>query len=475
MISVLQRTPTGEAPPAGPFAFRGLTRFMPLIVGGGVFTVSILMAATGPIDWRFSNPGSVYGFLIACLSALVAGYLAAVLKKRRHDGSGTWQLNASLFLIVASVVYMVLFPFVTEVTTGKWFPDVIGALTDAGAAYGNNKRLNETAPPIALYLKILAGPLTVSILPVTLFAWGRLNLAARILGVSSSVLAVLLNIAQGTANGFAEASGVAILYFGLVAAASFSKERWRRIPMAVGAIVLIAALFLVYYSAVIRSRVAADLRNDFPGSSQVDEDRVSDRMSNVEGYGAQLRKDSAFFVVVPPAARPVGMILDNYLTQGYRGLSMAMEESFTPTYGLGFSEFFRHNVLRLVGQGDREPEIAAATYAGKISARGWGVGGVWGSFLIHPASDITFPGVVVLMVLIGFAWGASWRDLVTRGDPLAAVVFVHFFLLVFYLSANNQLFQGGERAVGFTTVLIAWLVLRSIRSRAVSSAPAESE
>ncbi len=475
-MKILQATPPAEdADPMGQFVFRGLTRVMPLVVGGGVFTVSILAAATGPIDWKFSNPGSLFGFLIASLAALVTGYLAAVLKRREDSGAGAWHLNASLFLVVASIVYIAMFPFVTQVTTGRWFPDVVGALTDAGAAYRNNKRLNETAPPMVLYLKIVAGPLTVSILPVTLFAWGRLNVWARVLGLVTSVLAVLLNIAQGTANGFAEACGIAILFFGLVAAASFNKEHWRRIPMAVGAIVLIAALFLVYYSAAMRSRVATDLRNGVSGSSKIDDKRVADRMSNVESYGAQLRKDSLFFVVVPERARPNGTVLDNYLTQGYHGLSMAMEESFTATYGLGFSEFFRHNMLRLVGQSEREPEIVAATYAGKISARGWGVGGLWGSFFIHPASDLTFPGGVVLMAVIGFGWGASWRDLVTRGDPLAAVVFVHLCLLVFYLSANNQLFQGGERAVGFTTVLIAWLVIRSVKGRAVSAESAEQE
>ncbi len=85
---------------------------------------------------------------------------------------------------------------------------------------------------------------------------------------------------------------------------------------------------------------------------------------------------------------------------------------------------------------------------------------VWSTFFVHPASDIGFPGVIVLMALIGFALGLSWRDTLERRDPLAAGVFFHLCILVFYLPANNQLFQGGELAIGFSVLLVAWLVLR---------------
>jgi hypothetical protein len=72
--------------------------------------------------------------------------------------------------------------------------------------------------------------------------------------------------------------------------------------------------------------------------------------------------------------------------------------------------------------------------------------------------------VIPLMALIGFAFGASWRDTCTRADPLACVVFFYLGIQVLYLSANNQLYQGGQLAIGFTVALVAWLVLRVRRS-----------
>ena len=152
--------------------------------------------------------------------------------------------------------------------------------------------------------------------------------------------------------------------------------------------------------------------------------------------------------------------MTSYLTQGFKGLSIAMDQPFTSTFGLGFSEFFRHNILKFTGHAQDEPADVASTYAGKITGAGWPVGQRWATFFIHPASDVGFPGVVLLMVLIGWAFGAAWRDVVMFGDPLATSVFISLCLLVFYLSANNQLFQGGERAIGFSVLLVAWLAMR---------------
>lgn len=449
-----------------PFEFTGFTRLVPLVVCGGLFAVSIAAAFIGPIDWRFANPGAVSGFLLACFFALVSGYLVVTLRKSSATTAPGRVVNPSSLVILGGAIFIVLFPFVTQITTGQWFPDVVLGLTNAGEAYANTKHLNQSNDPAVLYVKMLAGPLTLPILPVTLFLWRRLSLPARVVGIICTALSVALNISQGTANGVAEMCGVAILFFGLVIASSFSKAHWRRIPKALVAIALIAVMFVGYYSTIMRSRLSADIERSNPAGASADgadPEQVSATMTDVSYFGASLRPDSIFYLVVPKPIQPIGTLLDNYLTQGYRGLSLAMQEPFTSTYGLGFSEFFRHNILKLTGRSADEKAVVANTYAGKISEHGWPVGRLWASFFVHPAADIGFPGVVALMFLIGLVFGLSWRDLVARGDPLAAAVFVQLCLLLFYLSANNQLFQGGERAIGFTVLLVVWLVLRRVK------------
>jgi len=154
------------------------------------------------------------------------------------------------------------------------------------------------------------------------------------------------------------------------------------------------------------------------------------------------------------------MFLVSYATHGYKGLSLAMDHSFTPSYGLGFSPFVRHNVLRILGKSENEQAVYANTYAGKTEADGWSTGLMWSTFFVNPASDITFPGTIVLMFVIGYLWSLAWRDALERDDVLAIVVFFYLSILVFYLSANNQILEGGETTIGFTVVFSTWLVRR---------------
>ena len=140
---------------------------------------------------------------------------------------------------------------------------------------------------------------------------------------------------------------------------------------------------------------------------------------------------------------------------------MAMEEDFTSSYGFGFSEFLRHNISKLHPDSEFENKMYQRTYMGKIAQHyGWETGPVWSSFFIFPASDITFPGTVFLVLLIGYLFGLSWKDTLEGNNPLAAVVFFGFVTMIFFFSANNQMFQGGENFVAFVSCIILWLVSR---------------
>ena len=460
------------------FEFTGITRYVPLIFAGGLFVGTALLSAFGPIDWQIRSPVRTYSFLAACALALAAGYALAVrrrpastsrlLKERSRLG----RLRDSSFLVVlGSALFLVLYLPVVHTTTGLWYPDVWGGLRDAGEAYARNKESNESGQQIALYARMLVAPVTVLLLPLTLFFWPRLSPLARWLGVTCVGLSLALTIAQGVNRGVAELCGYTVLFLVLVAASSTRKGRRRTLVRAIVGIMVVTALFAGYYGVTMNSRVASDQASE----GAVDADDVDEAMSVTALQGvATEREGHVYFRVVPDAVEAEGVLFLSYLTHGYRGLSLAMDEDFTPTYGLGFSEFLRHNLLRATGQSDREEAIEERTYSGKLIAEGWPDGMVWSTFFIHPASDISFPGVVVLMTLIGFAFGLSWRDALTRYDPLACGVMFHLCILVFYLPANNQLFQGGELAIGFSVLLVAWLALRN-RGRTAGWQPDEEK
>ena len=108
------------------FEFEGVVKYVPLILGGGLFAFTILVAALGPIDWRFDNAAKVYGFLLACLLALAAGYVLSVRKRPRVARlTPATTIPASLLVVGGRRASdLLLYPLTVHEATGTWYPDV---------------------------------------------------------------------------------------------------------------------------------------------------------------------------------------------------------------------------------------------------------------------------------------------------------------------------------------------------------------
>ena len=660
------------------FTFTGSTRYVPLVAAAGLFAGTIVLSLAGPIDWRMDNAVEVYGFLLAYFTALVVGYLWAV---RGRPGAASvtrrWRApQASALVIVGSAVYLLLYPLTVYDSTGSWFPNVIEGLTNPGQAYDDKTAAALQIPQLAVYLGTLVSPLTIAVMPLTLFFWPRLSRGARLMGIVVLALTLALGVSRAVNQDVGEVCGYLVLFLVLVASTKRDGMvgRWKRVLVCSVGAALVCGLFISYYHVVISGRVQADTvtSSEVAGSAQISPTSPSGatepargaitaalardgsgvprftntasegisyalpsnraqvggpapdpnnlvRDPDIDGIGswgvkgawsiatglgtpatgdsngkalrytannryaqiaeplfrvtpdetftmsyqcrrtgtspdagsvapqvffydnsgafinaggspdqsavsmpltwtpasatvtapagavtAQIvaratagintgffdfdqislvrtenagtsqsmeqtalvstgvrRGDSVFYSVVPAAAQPTGVMFTSYLTQGYKGLSLAMDSPWRPTYGLGFSTFIRHNLTRVLGLD--EASIEARTYEGQVDAKGWTAGQQWSSFFVHPASDLSFYGVIPLMLLIGFGFGAAWRDTCVRKDPFACVVFFYLGIELLYLSANNQLYQGGELAVGFTVALIAWLLFRTGR------------
>ncbi|WP_439937492.1 hypothetical protein ACS3YM_16360 [Nocardia sp. N13] len=447
------------------FNFDGATRYVPILAGGGLFAATILLSAFGPIDWRIDNGPPVYGFLTACLVAMCLGFAWAV---RRRDTSASEtassRLQASMLVVLGSLVLLVLYPLTVYNSTGSWYPDVVEGLGDPGKAYADKTAAGLEIPQFATYAGMIVAPLTITVIPLTLFFWPRLSRLARVLGVITIVLGLALGISKAVNQDVGEVAGYLVLFLALVATTTGTETRgrWRRVTACIVGTVLVIGGFLAYYDTIISGRVESNVEDSGGKKDDVDEAKTATALAS---FGVE-RTSSPFYSIVPQAAQPTGALLTSYMTQGYKGLSLAMDAPWRPTYGLGFSVFIRHNLDKFVPFD--EDAIEARTYEGQLDEQGWTAGVQWSTFFIHPASDLSFYGVVPLMAIIGYVFGLAWRDTVARRDPLACVVFFYLGIQVLYLSANNQLYQGGELAIGFTAVLLAWLVLRNRRAGAGS-------
>ena len=444
-------------------AYAGVTRFAPLLVVGGFFVVTILLFAFGPLEWNVSNPLKLYGFLAACVLALVGGYVLAVYKTKTPRKQA--RVNIEKLLLIGVIVYLVMYIPTVYITTGKFYPDIYTGITNTGLAYRTNKMMNETASPLVLYVRMLVSPLMIFVTPIAIYFISKLSKKAKILGISVIVLTTFLGIAQGINKNVADITAqmvLALLILFFAGNGETRKKIWAHRMKILAIIMVVCLLFVLYYANSMTNRVSADLEDDPSFGDDLDsseEDKITDALSTVAQFSFGVQKEGYFLdKILPARAVSIVSFLASYLSHGYKGLSFALDSEFTSTYGLGFSDFFRHNFLKVIGFGGAEDAVEVQTYYGKIGEKSWPTGAVWSTFFVYPASDIGFILTILLVAVIGFLFGLSWKHALTTQNPFALTAFFGFSTMIFYFSANNQMFQGGENFIGFVAMLLLWAI-----------------
>ena len=102
----------------------------------------------------------------------------------------------------------------------------------------------------------------------------------------------------------------------------------------------------------------------------------------------------------------------SYLTQGYFALYLALDKPFVPTFGVGNSFFLVRQAARIPGLEDLDQQ----PYPMRIEENGWDAYAFWSTIYPWIASDVSFPGTLVVVFLIGRPFCAllagyfEWRE-----------------------------------------------------------------
>jgi hypothetical protein len=147
-----------------------------------------------------------------------------------------------------------------------------------------------------------------------------------------------------------------------------------------------------------------------------------------------------------------------YLTNGYYGLSIALQQPWSFAYGIGHS-----SALMSLFERFSDGSLLDATLIGKMSVAGWDHRFYWASIFTWIASDVGFFGALVFIGLIARWFHQAWIDAVYLKNDCAAVVFILLCVLFFYLPANNQLTQTFDSYLAFLAAIIAWKILGKYR------------
>lgn len=410
-------------------------KLLPIIFFISYLNLTVFLFVFGPWPYPVEDGTYLYIFLCFCHMALLFGYLSAVFKKPRgYHGRLSIQFIVTISLIVN---LLLLFPTL-RYRTGSFIPDIIGGIKNPGEAY--LKALNVEGTPLIEYVRISLGPFIFMLMPITVFYWKRIKPTVRALAVFSVLGVVALYIAMGTNKAIADTVLIVPL---LLFASRFSQglnlRRRHKFYLATGCIVAFM-FFLIFFTSTQSTRSGSTSSAGYFPTIDMHAD-----------YDNFMTRD------LPPSAQIGVLGLSAYLTQGYYALYLSLEEPFVPMFGVGNSMFLYRQAARITDM----PHIEDLPYPIRIEKYGWDGYGLWSSIYPWIASDVSFPGTILVVFLIGRFFALSWVDTLRGENPFAVAMFALFLIMLFYFPANNQLFQSGESTISFFFIFIAWIITRN--------------
>lgn len=435
------------------------TLYLPLIICGGFFLITILLFASNIYDWHLTNPLKLYSFLISCLVALCLGYWLCMKKSNKQIAQKKLTLDLNKIIYISFGINLVTILASVYANTGSIYINVIRGITDSGAAYRASHSIASSFSTIITYISIILGPIIGVMIPIIYIYFKSLSKQAKTLGILIIILNLAIGMSQGIINSFAtfafQISLFLILYLFSIINGKSKKEKKEKI-LVICIIIFTFVSFITYYKIVMSNRLVADsqvkISNkkdtskpqiEIKPTETVDEKKIDSLFNGSAQFEKATLQEKSIISILPDSIEASTSHLISYITHGYKGLSLAMEEDFTSSYGLGFSDFFRHNFLKVIGKSDLEASIYDRTYMDKIADNGWITGAVWSTFFVYPASDIGFPLTIVLVFGIGYLFALLWKDTLKNKNIFASVLFVNICIMICFFSANNLLFQTG--------------------------------
>lgn len=426
--------------------------YLPLILIEVYLGFSLLLYQFGPVQWKTANVGYFWFYIVLYHLAFIIGY---VLVARKYKVS-LKNIERSNSIASYIVKYMWVFLFICAVlslikamglfNTSEFIPwdlpsEFIKGLINPGEQYRakmaaaelNNYTGNKiTSGILALFAFIVS-----SIIPVCVLLWNRIKLPQKIAFFAIVLFEFATFVSVGTNKGifdllFIFAAAILIDFI-----ANYEGKKFRSLvtdkKLLVGVTVFLLFFSMWFFSWTMKSRV---------GSIADYTETLTEDVSVSEGVSTDAQGESLLSNFV------YGM--SSYIGQGYYGMSLSIGEEFTSTYGIGNSRFLSSNFKHFFGI-DVEPY----TYQAKISDR-WDQYAQWHSFYSYMANDVSFPGVAIIMFLLGVSLAAVYKDAIYGKNIFAQCLLPLYAIMFLYMPANNQVFAFMQSFSTFFELMILW-------------------
>jgi hypothetical protein len=391
------------------------------------------------------NPWTLYSYLFLAQAALLFGYLSRIgtdSPKKSYIGSlsSANLLNISVWLNIFFVIpyyYTKLGP--EGFSFGGILSHIVAGASDPGKAYSEKFDM-PGGSTLVLYAYMIFSPILWLAVPLGVAAWKSLSFKMKTAIGFIVVARCGTWIAMGTTKGIADNAAIIAISIAATRRDSLTHQKaWLSLSkLRRNAIIVCAISALVFYFSYSQSS------------------RSGGQLSSIDrGAGITLDTNNIFIAEQPTAIQAAVAKGSTYLSQGYYGLSLALAEPFQWSYGVGHSSALTGIVKKVTGF-----DATERTYLARVEDKGWDMRERWSTIYPWLASDVTFPGTIVLLFLIGRLLASVWTDVQLGDSPYALPLFVMLMVGIFYFPANNQILSMTETFLAFWGLICLWFFTR---------------
>ncbi|WP_069309554.1 hypothetical protein [Porphyrobacter sp. LM 6] len=415
-----------------------------MIVLQGYLALTVFIYAFGPWPWPTKRPEILYLFLIVVQIALLIGY-GIGLKAAPRAYDGRWRVKTLIKISLFLNLIWILPNFAsrsgqTAVSWASLIQQVVMGLSDPGQSYRDRieaaANLQDTS---ALgYLTQVVSPLLWLMTPLCVYFWSSIPRSTKILFVAVVSVDLITWVALGTNKG--------VFDFALMLPCLILAARPHLIARMSGVTVIKGALAVALIGGLLFAQFSTSLKG-----------RAGGEVSAFDySAGIALDFDNWLIAPLPSGIQASAGALMSYTSQGYYPLSLALNEPFVFSKGVGNSYYYTGIVQSFTGP----DTISDLTYPARIEYLGWSRWTKWHTIYTWIASDLSFIGVPFFVFAIGFLLARTWRDSLVCANPFAIALLPLLVLMVFYFPANNQVLGFSRTANAFFALLFLWLFTR---------------
>ncbi|WP_417842093.1 hypothetical protein [Terasakiella sp.] len=333
----------------------------------------------------------------------------------------TWLGNSSSFLKVAIVIVLGMFPFTFFTRVGAFD---IGMTS--GELYAASHEIRAESGTLIEYIRMVFAVYSFGLFPVLVFYWKNIPQWIRVASIIGVITSMFTTVLMGVNK---DIFNHVILLFVFVLLKVRFKEIFSRKSFLAVIIIVASSLFAANFF----------VSTQITRSGSFAATGVNPKLGYYSKYS---QSDGTLFVFYSA--------LTFYLTQGYHAFDLALDLPFESTKGVGNSTFLSRQVDKFAGT-----HIGDSTYPARLESQNWDRYNYWSTFYLWWASDVHFIGVLILMFAIGISFRLVENTLIHEEEDVGACIcYGYYTLMLFYLSANNQLFQSGENFIGFLLVFL---------------------